>query len=64
MHVLKVEHILLYKSPLDLFICPIDKQLVVEISFCGQSPAEKYGVLQICPMPVSLKENAELLSST
>ena len=63
MHVLKVEHVLLNESPLDLFICPIDKQLVVEVSFRRQPSAEKYGVLQICPMPVSLKENAELLSS-
>ena len=63
MHILKVEHILLNESSLDFFICPIYKQLVVEVSFRRQPSAEKYGVLQICPMPVSLKENAELLSS-
>jgi hypothetical protein len=44
-NVLKVKHVLLYESFLDLLIRPIDKELVVKVSFCRQSSTEEYRVL-------------------
>ena len=62
MNILEVKHVLLYESPLDLLIRPIDKQLVVKVSFGCQTTTEEYRVLQVCSVPVSLKQYTKLLS--
>jgi hypothetical protein len=51
----KVEHIALDKGFFDLFICPVDEQFVIEISFFSQTTREIDWVLKPCPIPVSFK---------
>ena len=64
LHMREIEHILLDKGLFYFLICPVDKELVIEICLLGQTSREKDWVLQIGAVPVGLQKYAELLGSS
>jgi len=59
----EIEHVLFDESFLDLLVRPVDEQLVIEVSLLGEPATEVDRVVKSCTVPVSLKQDAKLLSS-
>ena len=62
--VLEVEHISVNKGLPDLFVRPGDEHLIIVVRFLGHARAEVDGALQVHPLPVGFKQDAEFLSSS
>jgi len=58
----EIKHVLLDESVFYFFIGPVYKQLIVKVRLLSLTTREKDRILQICSIPVCLKENAKLLS--
>lgn len=60
----EVEHIFANESLLDLFIGPVDEQLVIEVCLLSQASGEVNWVLEASAIPIRLKQNAKFLGPT
>lgn len=54
----EIKHVALYECFLYFFVCPIDKELIVEICLFSQSTTEVDRVLETSSIPVGLKQDA------
>lgn len=61
--VLEIKHVTLNECLLDLLTGPRDEQLVVVVGLLRQAQREIDGIVELHSFPISLQENAELLSS-
>ena len=59
----EVKHILLDERLLDLFVGPVDEQLVVKVCFFGQATRKIDWIREAGPIPVGFKQNTEFLGS-
>ena len=60
----EVEHVFANESLLDLFIGPVDEQLVIEVCLLSQASGEVNWVLEASTIPIRLKQNAKFLGPT
>ena len=63
-HVGEVKHVLLDKCLFDLFIRPVDEELVIKVCLLSESTAKINWIIKPRPIPISLKEYAQLLGSS
>jgi hypothetical protein len=60
----KIKHVPFDECFLYFFVCPVDKELVVEISLFSQSTTEVDRVLKTSSIPVGLQQDAKLLGAS
>ena len=60
----EVKHVFLDECLLDLFISPINEQLVVEVCLLCETAREVYRILESCTVPVCFQQDAQLLGPT
>ena len=60
---LEIEHILFDEGRFDFFVGPVDEESIVEVGFLCEAATEVDGILEVCPVPIGLEQDAQFLCS-